>query len=186
MKAHVYHPGLGCRTEDPCSFKEVRIPDANNLCRCEDLRVCVELVASFGKQALVKPQGQVERINHSFANRKSHPIVDDHPIGYPQLAAFTKSDKNFLIARKYGFLRARVLLYRQDELSVLEMDLIAMDRDDNIYRPLALYSRRYVSKNVDDPLYSREVLMRKIDDKLKEYGKNLYLNLLTTEARSYN
>ena len=28
--------------------------------------------------------------------------------------------------------------------------------------------------------------MRKIDDKLKEYGKNLYFNLLATEARSYN
>ena len=24
MKAHVYHPGIGCRTEDPSSFKEVR------------------------------------------------------------------------------------------------------------------------------------------------------------------
>lgn len=120
--------------------------DANNLCRCEDLRVCVELAASFGKQAPVKPQGEVERIDHSFADHKSHPIVDDHPIGYPQLAAFIKSDNNFLIARKYGVLRARVLLYRQDELSVLEKDLIAMDRDDNIHRPLALYSRRYVSK----------------------------------------
>ena len=87
--------------------------DANNLCRCEDLRVCVELAASFGKQAPVKPQGKVERINHSFADHKSHPIVDDHPIGYPQLAAFIKSDNNFLIARKYGVLRARVLLYHQ-------------------------------------------------------------------------
>lgn len=61
-----------------------------------------------------------------------------------------------------------------------------MDRDDNIHRSLALYSRRYDEQNIDDPVYYREVLMRKIDDKLKEYGKNLYFNLLATEARSYN
>lgn len=90
--------------------KNPKKDDAHNLCRCEDMRVCVELAASFGKQVLVKLQGKVERINHSFADHKSHPIVDDHPIGYPQLVAFIKSDNNFLIARKYVFLRARVLL----------------------------------------------------------------------------
>lgn len=61
MKAHVYHPGLGNRTEDPCSLNEYKKPkkgDANNLCRCEDLRVRVELAAGFGKQAPVKPQGK--------------------------------------------------------------------------------------------------------------------------------
>lgn len=99
-------------------------------------------------------------------------IVDDHPKGYPQLAAFVNSDENFLIARKYGFLRSRVLLYRQDELSVLEKDLIALDDDDNENRALALRSRKYDEETDKDPIYSRKVLMKKIDDKLKEYGKH--------------
>lgn len=100
--------------------------------------------------------------------------VDDHPEGYPQLAAFISSDENFLIARKYGFLRSRVLLYRQDELSVLENDLIALDDDDKMNRPLALTSRKLDEETDRDPVYSRKVLIQKIDDKLKEYGEHLH------------
>lgn len=98
--------------------------------------------------------------------------VDDHPKGYPRLAAFVNSDENFLIARKYGYLRSRVLLYRQDELSVLERDLVALDADDHEKRPLALESRKYDEQTDKDPVYSRKVLIQKIDDKLKEYGKH--------------
>ena len=97
-------------------------------------------------------------------------IVDDHPQGYPQFAAFINSDENFLIARKYGYLRSRVLLYRQDELSVLERNLIALDEDDAAKRGLALQSRKYDEQTDKDPVYSRKVLIQKIDDKLKEYG----------------
>ena len=77
------------------------------------------------------------------------------------------------MARKYGFLRSRLLLYRQDELSVLEKGLLALDNDDknNQDRKLALSSRRFDEEDDDDPEDSRKALMRKIDDKLKEYGK---------------
>ncbi|MCJ1453539.1 hypothetical protein MMC28_003886 [Mycoblastus sanguinarius] len=98
--------------------------------------------------------------------------IDDHPQGYPQLAAFVNSDENFLIARKYGFLRSRVLLYRQDELSVLEKQLVALDDDDKENRSLALQSRKYDEETDKDPIWSRKVLMKNIDDKLKEYGKH--------------
>ena len=80
------------------------------------------------------------------------------------------SDENFLIARKYGYLRSRVLLYRQDELSVLEKDLIALDADDAEKRELALQSRKF-DEQTDKTTYSRKVLIQKIDDKLKEYGR---------------
>lgn len=104
-------------------------------------------------------------------------IVDDHPKGYPQLAAFVNSDENFLIARKYGFLRSRVLLYRQDELSVLERDLIRLDADDKENREFALHSRKRDEETDEDPVYSRKVLIQKIDDKLKEYGQHQLLML---------
>ena len=96
--------------------------------------------------------------------------VNDVPSGYPQLAAFINSDENFLIARKYGYLRSRVLLYRQDELAVLERNLIALDADDEEKRPLALQSRKHDESTDKDPVYSRKVLIQNIDDKLKEYG----------------
>lgn len=63
-----------------------------------------------------------------------------------------------------------MLLYRQDELSVLERDLIALDADDEEKRPLALHSRKHDESTDKDPVYSRKVLIQKIDDKLKEYG----------------
>lgn len=107
----------------------------------------------------------------TWSLKANNHAVDDHPRGYPQLAAFVNSDDNFLIARKYGFLRSRVLLYRQDELSVLEKDLIALDDDDKEKRELALKSRKFDEQTDKDPVYSRKVLIQKIDDKLKEYGK---------------
>ena len=87
------------------------------------------------------------------------------------MTAFINSDDNFLIARKYGFLRTRLLLYRQDELSVLEKGLLALDKDDKENRQLALQSRQHDEDTDDDPEGSRKVLMGKIDDKLKEYGR---------------
>ena len=87
------------------------------------------------------------------------------------MTAFINSDDNFLIARKYGYLRSRLLLYHQDELSVLEKGLLALDDDDKKHRELALSSRKHDEDTDDDPEESRKALMRKIGDKLKEYGK---------------
>ena len=92
------------------------------------------------------------------------------------------SNDNFLMARKYGFLRTRVLLYRQDELSVLEKGLLALDSDNATHRPLANQSRRHDEDTDSDPVYSRKVLMGKIDDKLKEYGKNMYFSLFAIRS----
>ena len=100
--------------------------------------------------------------------------VDDHPKGYPKLAAFINSDDNFFQCRKYGFLRSRVLLYRQDELAELERTLIALDEEDantDKKSRLALTSRKTDEARDEDPRYSRKTLIQKIDDKLKEYGK---------------
>lgn len=106
--------------------------------------------------------------SHAFADAAA---VEDHPEGYPQVAAFINSDDNFLIARKFGFLRSRSLLYCQDELTVLERELRGLDAEDKEKDPKALQSRRHDEKKNDDPDYSRKALMRKIKDKLKEYGK---------------
>ena len=64
-----------------------------------------------------------------------------------------------------------MLLYRQDELAVLERDLIKLDADDAKHRALALKSRKRDEETDDDPVYSRKVLIQKIDDKLIQYGQ---------------
>ena len=86
------------------------------------------------------------------------------------------SDENFQMCRKYGFLRSRVLLHRQDELAVLERNLIEMDAEDKELLPIALQSRKADEERDEDERYSRKTLMQKIDDKLKEYGKHVVIN----------
>ena len=73
------------------------------------------------------------------------------------------------MCRSYGFLHNRVLLYRQDELSQLEKQLIAMDEEDRETCPLRLQSRK-TDESMDD---TRKNLIHKIDEKLGEYGKYL-------------
>lgn len=68
-----------------------------------------------------------------------------------------------------------MLVYRQDELSVLERDLIKLDADDEKKRDFALKSRKWDEETDEDPVYSRKVLIQKIDDKLKEYGQHVFL-----------
>ncbi len=68
-----------------------------------------------------------------------------------------------------------MLLYRQDELSVLERNLIKLDADDNKKRDFALMSRKRDEETDKDPIYSRKVLIQTIDDKLKEYGQHALL-----------
>ena len=98
-------------------------------------------------------------------------VVDDHPKGYPQLAALLNSDENFLMCRRFGFLHSRVLLYRQDELYQLEKRLLALDEADNEESPLMLQSRQ--ADNEQDDQQMRKLLIGKIDEKLKEYGTHL-------------
>lgn len=58
-----------------------------------------------------------------------------------------------------------------------------MDRNDEQHRQLALISRRYDEQTNNDPVYSRKVLINKIDDKLKEYGKTSHFLLCIIERQ---
>ncbi|KAL8696950.1 MAG: hypothetical protein Q9224_002532 [Gallowayella concinna] len=101
-------------------------------------------------------------------NKKlTHHTVDDHPRGYPSLAAFMNSSDNFLMSRRFAFLHTRVLLHRQDELAEMEQTLLDMDDEDRELDAVSLQSRRRDDERTEQP--SRTSLIRKIDDKLKDY-----------------
>ena len=79
------------------------------------------------------------------------------------------------MCRKYGFLRSRVLLYRQDELANLERTLVDLDDLDlesanDKKEPIHLMSRKIDDARKREPPLSRKTLIQAIDDKLKEYG----------------
>lgn len=95
-----------------------------------------------------------------------HQRIDDHPNGYPRLAAFLNSDENFLICRKFGFLHNRILLHRQDELRELEKKLLDMDKEVEKTDVTMLKCRTREERVTDD----RRRLFNQIDEKLKEYS----------------
>jgi hypothetical protein len=57
-------------------------------------------------------------------------LVIDCPRGYPELAAFVQSNAAFMLYRRFGFLQARLLLNKQDQLRDLEQQLDDQDKKD--------------------------------------------------------
>lgn len=95
--------------------------------------------------------------------------IDDHPMGYPRLASLMSSDENFLVARRYGLLHVRVMLYRQAELAQLERDLFKLDREVAEVGDRALKGAKFLHQGVNGEY--RAELIAKIEEKLKQHGE---------------
>ena len=89
------------------------------------------------------------------------------PAGYPRLAAFLDSDENFMLYRRFGFLQARALLYKQDQLRELENKLDKLDQRDSEERPKRLKSRE--RDDIDNN--NRKNLIQDITKVFNEYGE---------------
>ncbi|KAF1986968.1 hypothetical protein K402DRAFT_331180, partial [Aulographum hederae CBS 113979] len=90
--------------------------------------------------------------------------VESCPLGYPRLAAFLDSDDNFAVYRRFGYVQARLLLEKQDEMRRLEDRLIDMDEQDK-----ATNSKRLVTREFEP---QRE-LLQTLEQRFLEYGKLL-------------
>jgi hypothetical protein len=94
--------------------------------------------------------------------------VQDCPKGYPLLAAFLDSDDNFMIYRRFGYLQARLLLEKQEQLRRLELELELLDENDMKAKSRSLIS---FADGEDGEGQERRQLMQKIEDKFRDYGK---------------
>src|SRR5437016_6910304 len=101
--------------------------------------------------------------------------VDTCASGYPRLAAFVDSDPNFMIYRRFGYLRTRLLLYHQDVLRERERYLDMLDeetgRDPETERQLC---SRILDENQDQP--RRTELFRALDQEFRTYGRAQHLS----------
>lgn len=88
------------------------------------------------------------------------------PDGLPNLAAFADSDESFAIYRRFGYLQARVLLDRQEELSSLEKQLDIVDKADMNDNVDALCTR----DSDEGHAAERRVLLDLIQRRYSEYG----------------
>ncbi|MCJ1244332.1 hypothetical protein MMC30_001530 [Trapelia coarctata] len=99
--------------------------------------------------------------------------LEDSPKGFPIVASYLDSDDSFMLYRRFGFLHARLLLNKQDELRELEEELRDMDNDDWEEES----SRRFLQsreldecRDLEDGRKSRQGLLEKIEKKILEYG----------------
>ena len=96
--------------------------------------------------------------------------MENCPEGYPRLAAFLDSDEKFMLYRRFGFLQARLLLNKQDELRELEKDLDRLDKVDQGKDPSLLKSR----EKDDATSGRRKKLLSEIERKFTEYGHIIF------------
>jgi hypothetical protein len=101
-------------------------------------------------------------------------LVQDCPEGYPLLAAFLDSDDNFMMYRRFGYLQARLLLEKQEQLRRFEEDLDILDREDKGREGKDANGRdnplRTLKDGRKEKASERRVLMRKIEKKFRDYG----------------
>jgi hypothetical protein len=103
--------------------------------------------------------------------------VERYPEGYPRIAAYIDSDSDTALFRRFGVLHARSLLYKQVELTELEAQLNKLDKEDE-GEPGADPNKwrlgHSTSLNDGQMNEKRRDLMKKIDEKLEEYGVSYF------------
>jgi hypothetical protein len=111
--------------------------------------------------------------------------VQDCPKGYPLLAAFLDSDDNFMIYRRFGYLQARLLLEKQEQLRRLEWELEVLDENDKQASSRDLIT---FADNEDGNVQERQQLMQRIEEKFRDYGTSrrflFHRNSLTCQSAS--
>lgn len=94
-------------------------------------------------------------------NLLTHP-VEQHRPGYPRFTALLSAHNPYFLCRQFNKLRARLLLLKQDQLSVLEQRLEQIDQQEE--SPLFLGKSR-CDRNTD-----RISLLSEIEGRLADYG----------------
>jgi hypothetical protein len=90
--------------------------------------------------------------------------VEDYPAGLPRFASLIGSHPSFSVCRRFSNVRARLLLLKQDKVSLLEKNLMGIDTDEA--RPLFLGSSRR------DANTARIAILAELDAALRDLGKN--------------
>jgi hypothetical protein len=90
-------------------------------------------------------------------------LVEDYRPGYPRYTTLLAAYDPYFICRRFSKLRARMLLLKQDQLSMLEEKLEELDREERC----ALF----LGKSRCDGNQKRISLLSEIDSRMLDYGK---------------
>ncbi|CAG8950111.1 hypothetical protein HYFRA_00008345 [Hymenoscyphus fraxineus] len=103
------------------------------------------------------------------------PRLEDHPEGYPRIAAFINSDNDTVLFRRFGNLHSRLLLYKEVELTQLESQLAKLDRDDYSKDETRWRVHHSILGESGSQNAERKALVEKIEPQLLSYD-NLLLH----------
>jgi hypothetical protein len=92
----------------------------------------------------------------------SRKVIEDFKPGYPRFSALLSAHPSFFVFRRFGRLRARVLLLKQDKLSLLEQQLDRIDENEKC--PL------FLGKSRCDNNGDRAAVFAEIEKTLADYG----------------
>lgn len=92
-----------------------------------------------------------------------HTLVEDYRPGYPRFTALLSAYDPYFLCRRFSKLRARLLLLKQDRLSVLEQKLEQVDHEET--------SPLFLGKSRCDRNPERISLLSDIESCLANYGK---------------
>jgi hypothetical protein len=92
----------------------------------------------------------------------SSKVIEDFRPGYPRFSALLSAHPSFFVCRRFDRLRARVLLLKQDKLSLLEQQLDEIDEGEKY----ALF----LGKSRCDSNADRAAVLAEIEDRLADYG----------------
>ena len=89
-------------------------------------------------------------------------MVEDFRAGYPRFCALIAKLPALNVFRRFSKLRARIILKKQDELSVLEQQLDALDRQET--------TTLFLASNRLDGNAERQTVLNNIERALQDYG----------------
>jgi hypothetical protein len=103
-------------------------------------------------------------------------------VGYRGFSAFLASDDDFLIFRRFGALNARLLLYLQDEIVVLEEQLRRLEEKHAHPTAADIHNGSFRQ----EALPERKALLDTISKKVREYSKLLNAHQATEQSAYQN
>ncbi|KAF3940494.1 hypothetical protein ABW19_dt0206471 [Dactylella cylindrospora] len=105
---------------------------------------------------------------------RKRPTLKEIPLGYSYVAAFIDADEDFAVFRRFGTLKARVLLAQQAELEERELKLARIDKAEEV---LAAQEEKVADNStwINDNNTERRALIADIAEKLRRYEKDMLL-----------
>ncbi len=97
-----------------------------------------------------------------FGRLPDQPMVEDFRQGYPRFCALINAHPAWNVFRRFSKLRARIILRKQDTLSVLEQHLESLDSQET--------TALFLASNRLDGNSERQTVLDDIEKALQDYG----------------